>query len=126
MKKLFLTAIASILILIAGCSNDENALKDIEGAAEELNSPEDAESGVEETESVPEFPPAPTEASDIIASGAGEKMEEIQATAKGKLTKEDFSAMDDFPVENLTVEEIFNGIVDWYAMDYSSVHDPLH
>lgn len=125
MKKLFLTAIASILILIAGCSNDENALKDIEGAAEELNSPEDTESGVEEMESVPEFPPAPTEASDIISSGAGEKMKEIQATAKGKLTKEDFSAMDDFPVENLTVEEIFNGIVNWYAMDYSSVHDPL-
>ena len=41
------------------------------------------------------------------------------------MTIEDFAAMDDFPVENLTVEEIFNGIVDWYAMDYSSVHDPL-
>ena len=46
MKKLFLTAMASLLLLIAGCSNDENALKDIEGSAEELNSPEDVESGV--------------------------------------------------------------------------------
>ena len=39
----------------------------------------------EETETVPEFPPAPTEASDIISSGAGEKMEEIQATAEGEI-----------------------------------------
>ena len=125
MKKLVLTAMASLFVVIAGCSNDENSLKDIEGSAEEVNSPVDEEIGVDETETVPEFPPAPTEASDIISSGAGEKMEEIQATGEGKLTKEDFAAMENFPAEDLTVEEMFNGIVDWYAMDYSSVHDPF-
>ena len=36
MKKLFLTAMASLFIVIAGCSNDENSLKDIEGSAEEV------------------------------------------------------------------------------------------
>ncbi|WP_252501741.1 VWA domain-containing protein [Sporosarcina sp. Marseille-Q4943] len=125
MKKLVLSAMASLLIIIAGCNSGEKSIKDIEGSAEEINSPEDKEVGAEETKSVPEFPPAPTEASDIISLGAGEKMKEIQAAAKGKLTIEDFAAMKDLPVENMTVEEIYNGIVDWYAMDYSSVHDPL-
>lgn len=125
MKKLLLTAMASLLFVLAGCNSGEKSLKDIEGSAEEMNSPEDEEVGAEETNSVPEFPPAPTEASDIISLGAGEKMQEIQATAKGKLMIEDFAAMNDLPVENLSVEEIYNGIVDWYAMDYSSVHDPL-
>ncbi|MFS0690203.1 VWA domain-containing protein [Sporosarcina sp. 179-K 8C2 HS] len=125
MKKLVLTAMASLLIVIAGCNSGEKSIKDIEGSAEEINSPKDEEVGAEKANSVPEFPPAPTEASDIISLGAGEKMKEIQSAAKGKLTKEDFAAMNDLPVENMTVEEIYNGIVDWYAMDYSSVHDPL-
>lgn len=124
MKKLIVTAMAA-LFLMAGCNNDENSIKDIEGSAEEVNTPEDKEVEAEEAKSAPEFSPAPTEAKDILASGAGEKMEEIQKTAQGKLTKEDFAAMEDFPVEDMTVEDMFNGIVEWYAMDYSSVHDPL-
>lgn len=123
MKKLLLTAIASIFLLIAGCNNGEKSLKDIEGSAEEVEPQEIEETAAKKTDSAPEFSPAPADAKDIIASGAGEKIEEIQA--KGKLTKEDFAAMDDFPVENLTVEEMFNGIVEWYAMDYSEVHNPL-
>ncbi|MFC5605086.1 vWA domain-containing protein [Sporosarcina koreensis] len=125
MKKLLLTAMASLFLLVAGCNSDDKSLKDIEGSAEEVNSPEGEEVGAEGAKDVPEFQPAPTEAVDIIASGVGEKMEEIQVAAKGKLTKVDFAAMDDFPVGNLTVEEMFNGIVEWYAMDYSGVHDPL-
>ena len=123
MKKFFLTAMTSLMLVIAGCNNAEKSLKDIEGSAEEVNPTENEETKVEETKSAPEFSPAPTEANEIISSGAGKKMSEIQA--KGKLTKEDFAAMEDFPVENLTVDEIFNGVVEWYAMDYSGVHDPL-
>ncbi|MCM3744381.1 VWA domain-containing protein [Sporosarcina luteola] len=122
MKKLLLTAMAS-LFLMAGCNNAEKSIKDIEGSAEEVNTPERTEVEAEEAKSAPEFSAAPTEATDIIASGAGEKMEDIQKSAK--LTEEDFAAMDNFPVEDLTVDEMFNGIVEWYAMDYSVVHDPL-
>ncbi|WP_262174757.1 vWA domain-containing protein [Saccharococcus sp. Marseille-Q5394] len=125
MKKLLVTAMASLFLLIAGCNSDDKSLKDIEGSADEINSPESEDIGAEETKSAPDFPPAPTEAKDIIASGAGEKMKELQGAAEGKLTTEDFAEMDDFPAENMTVDEIFNGIVEWYAMDYSVVHDPL-
>lgn len=124
MKKLFVTAMASLLIM-AGCNNGEKSVKDIEGAVEEVDSQGNEENAAEGAKNVPAFSPAPTEASDIIASGAGEKMKELQKVAKEKLTTEDFAEMDDFPVENMTVDEIFNGVVEWYAMDYSYVHDPL-
>lgn len=125
MKKLLLTAMASLFLVVAGCNNDEKSLKDIEGSAEEVDSSENVKTESEEAKNVPEFSPAPTEASDIIASGAGEKMKELQTIEKEKLTTEDFAEMDDFPAEEMTVDEIFNGIVEWYAMDYSYVHDPL-
>lgn len=108
MKKLLLLAMVSLLILVAGCNSGEKAIKDIDGSEEELNLSEDKEVDAEETKSVPEFPPAPTEASDIISLGAGKKMKEIQLAANGKLMKEDFAAMKDFTVENLSVEEIYN------------------
>lgn len=125
MKKLVLTTMAALFLVVAGCSNGEKALKDIEGSAEELDPQENEEIATEETDDVPTFSPAPSEADDILSLGAGEKMKEIQTETNGKLTDDDFAAMDDLPVDKLTTEELFNGIVEWYAMDYSSVHDPF-
>lgn len=125
MKKLVLTTMAALFLVVAGCSNGEKALKDIEGSAEEIDSQVNEEIATEEAENVPTFSPAPSEADDILSLGAGEKMKEIQTEANGKLTDDDFAAMDDLPVDKLTTEELFNGIVEWYAMDYSSVHDPF-
>lgn len=123
MKKLILATMACCLFfVIAGCSNDQ---KNKEESPDEVSVPVNKEDTTIKDESVIEFTPAPSNVDDIIARGAGEKMKEIQVE-QGKLTEEDFaSTIEDFPAEKMTADEIVNGIVEWYAMDYSGVREPL-
>lgn len=127
MKKfIFATISCCLFFVIAGCSNDDEKVeKNKEQSPDEVSVPVNEEDSNTVDESVIEFTPAPSNADDIIARGAGEKMKEIQGQQK-ELTEEDLaSAMEDFPAEKMNADEIVNGIIEWYAMDYSSAHDPL-
>lgn len=123
-KKLLMTTIGCMALLLAGC-NDKEEIQDANKDKQEQESVEVDRNEVEEEKDLVEFSQAPSDAAAIIEAGAGVKMKEILGSSTEKLKPEDLVFMEEFPVENLTMDEMYNGIVEWFAMDYTAVHDPL-
>lgn len=124
MKKLLMTTIGCLALLLAGC-NDKEETQDAN-----TNKPEQESVGIdlnkpEEEKGLVEFSQAPSDALDIIEAGAGVKTKEILGSSIEKLKPEDLGFMEEFPAEDITTDEMYNGIVEWFAMDYTTVHDPL-
>ena len=123
-KKLLMTTIGCLALLLAGC-NDKEETQDANTDKQEQESVEIDLNKPEEEQDLIEFSEAPSDALDIIEAGAGVKTEELLGSSTEKLKPEDLGFMEEFPAENLSTDEMYNGIVEWFAMDYSAVHDPL-
>ena len=124
MKKLLMTTIGCLALLLAGC-NDKEETQDANTNKQEQESVEIDLNKPEEEKDLVEFSKAPSDALDIIEAGAGVKTKEILGSSIEKLKPEDLAFMEEFPADKLTTDEMYNGIVEWFAMDYSAVHDPL-
>jgi Ca-activated chloride channel homolog len=121
MRKLAALFISCSLIGLAGCSGEETANKD-----KEETTSEETKKTEEKTEA--DFPEAPAEAEEIVKQPYGEKMQEVVKKVENG-TETDIDKMEDimkeFPAEGLSEKEIFNGIVSWFALDYSEPYDAL-
>ena len=124
MKKLLMTTIGCLALLLAGC-NDKEETQDANTNKPEQESVEIDLNKPEEEKDLVEFSKAPSDALDIIEAGAGVKTKEILGSSIEKLKPEELAFMEEFPADKLTTDEMYNGIVEWFAMDYSAVHDPL-
>jgi len=110
--------------VLTGCSEKEEQSDNNENKAVEVPIEDEEENAVEETGPL-KFKDAPTSAEDIIAAGVGIKMKDMSTSSQWKLNSEDLAIMEDFPVEELSKDEIINGVVEWFAMDYTDVHKPF-
>lgn len=124
MRTLLFIIIGCFIFVLTGCSEtearpDKNENKQVEAQIEDEQG-----NAVEETRPI-KFNDAPSSAEDIIAAGAGVKMKDMSTSSKWKLNPEDLAIMEGFPVEELSKDEMINGIVEWFAMDYTDVHKPL-
>jgi Ca-activated chloride channel homolog len=121
MRKLAALFISCSLIGLAGCSGEETANKDKE-------EPTSEETKKTEEKAAADFPEAPAEAEEIVKQPYGEKMQEVVKKAENG-TETDINKMEDImkepPAEGLSEKEIFNGIVSWFALDYSEPYDAL-
>jgi Ca-activated chloride channel homolog len=121
MRKLAALFISCSLIGLAGCSGEETANKDKE-------EPTSEETKKTEEKAAADFPEAPAEAEEIVKQPYGEKMQEVVKKVENG-TETDIDKMEDimkeFPAEGLSEKEIFNGIVSWFALDYSEPYDAL-
>lgn len=121
MRKLAALLISCSLIGLAGCSGEETANKDKKEPASE-------ETKKTEEKAAADFPEAPSEAEEIVKQPYGEKMHEVVKKVENG-TETDIDKMEDimndFPAEGLSEEEIFNGLVNWFALDYSEPYDAL-
>ncbi|OAT84746.1 hypothetical protein A6P54_20990 [Bacillus sp. MKU004] len=121
MRKLAALLISCSLIGLAGCSGEETANKDKKEPASE-------ETKKTEEKAAADFPEAPSEAEEIVKQPYGEKMQEVVKKVENG-TETDIDKMEDimndFPAEGLSEEEIFNGLVNWFALDYSEPYDAL-
>jgi Ca-activated chloride channel homolog len=121
MRKLAALFISCSLIGLAGCSGEETANKD-------KKEPTSEETKKTEEKAAADFPEAPAEAEEIVKQPYGEKMQEVVKKVENG-TETDIDKMEDimkeFPAEGLSEKEIFNGIVSWFALDYSEPYDAL-
>ncbi|MCA1056994.1 VWA domain-containing protein [Rossellomorea aquimaris] len=121
MRKLAALLISCSLIGLAGCSGEETANKD-------KKEPAPNETKKTEEKAAANFPEAPAEAEEIVEQPYGGKMQEVVKKVENG-TETDIDKMEDimkdFPVEGLSEEEIFNGIVSWFALDYTEPYDAL-
>jgi Ca-activated chloride channel homolog len=121
MRKLAALFIICSLIGLAGCSGEETANKDKE-------EPTSEETKKTEEKAAADFPEAPAEAEEIVEQPYGEKMQEVVKKVENG-TETDIDKIEDimkeFPAEGLSEKEIFNGIVSWFALDYSEPYDAL-
>jgi Ca-activated chloride channel homolog len=121
MRKLAALLISCSLVGLAGCSGEETANKDKKESAS-------AETKKTEEKAAADFPEAPTEAEEIVKQTYGEKMQEVVKKVEDG-TETDIDKMEDimkeFPAEGLSEEEIFNGLVNWFALDYSEPYNAL-
>ena len=124
MNRILIAVIGCLAFVLTGCSEKEELNVKSENNQAVTKGIEEQKSSEEESEVVV-FNIAPSKADDIIATGAGAKMKEISKSSTEKLKLEDLDFMEEFPVEDQTTDEMFNRIVEWFAMDYADVHDPL-
>ena len=110
--------------MLTGCSEKKAQSDNNENKQVEVPIEDEEENTVEETRPL-KFKDAPTSAEDIIAAGAGIKMKDMSTSSQWKLNSEDLAIMEEFPVEELSKDEITNGIIEWFAMDYTDVHKPF-
>lgn len=124
MRTLLFIIIGCFIFVLTGCSEKEAQSDNNENKAVEVPIEDEEENTVEETRPL-KFKDAPTSAEDIIAAGAGIKMKDMSTSSQWKLKSEDLAIMEEFPVEELSKDEIINGIIEWFAMDYTDVHKPF-
>ncbi|MEC2057639.1 VWA domain-containing protein [Peribacillus psychrosaccharolyticus] len=111
MRKMVMIMLGAVLL--AGCQDGQSVDKKKPGETESISTTNNSEDeGTKEDEKV-EFPTSSTDAVDIVKQPEGIKVKETDAAEK--------SVMEKFPAENLTNEELVNGLVYWFAMDYSSI-----
>jgi Ca-activated chloride channel homolog len=106
----------AFMLIFTGCSKEEpSAAKDSEAAEKEEKA---------EKEKV-QYPKAATSAEEIVQQQMGEKIEKAmdEGSEEANMTEEEVMA--DFKAEGMTAEEVYNGLVHWFAVDYSEVNDAM-
>jgi Ca-activated chloride channel homolog len=121
MRRLLVLFFSCSLIGLVGCSGEETTKKDLkETSSEEVNKEKEKEAV--------NFPEAPTEPEEIVKQPYGEKMQDVvtkvENGAEADIDKVE-DIVEDFPAEGLSVEETFNGVVNWFALDYSDPYQTL-
>ncbi|MEH7523084.1 hypothetical protein V7149_07305 [Bacillus sp. JJ1503] len=112
----------SLFFVVAGCSSVEtnDKEKDPKPSADEKQKEE-------EKQAVKiEYPAAATEAVEIVHQPIGVKLEGMYSDDRPNKEDVDIdNLMSEFGVEELGNEEIYNGLVHWFGLDYTEVNDAL-
>lgn len=111
-----------MLFVIAGCSSVETNEKEKESKLSAVEKQKE-----EEKQAVKiEYPAAATEAEEIVHQLIGVKLEGMYSDARPDKEDVDIdNLMSEFGVEELGNEEIYNGLVHWFGLDYTEVNDVL-
>lgn len=102
------------MMIFTGCSKEDPSAADYS----------DVKSVKIEEEPV-QYPEAATSAEEIVKQQMGGKIEKAmdEGAEEANMTEEEVMA--DFEAEGMTAEEVYNGLVHWFAVDYSEVNDAL-
>jgi Ca-activated chloride channel homolog len=118
---IFCMALAAIT---AGCSDQGAAEKEKNPPAKQEEKDEKDKAAAENVE----YPEAGMTGEEIVQQPLGEKMAEASAKAgtaeEGSISDLD-ALMADFQSKDKTSQEIFNGLVHWFGLDYTEVHQNL-
>ncbi|TYS40769.1 vWA domain-containing protein [Bacillus infantis] len=114
MRKFYYVSLLAFMMIFTGCSKEDPSAADSS----------DVKSVKIEEEPV-RYPEAATEAEEIVKQQMGEKIEKAmnEGLEEANMTEEEVMA--DFEAEGMTAEEVYNGLVHWFAVDYSEVNDAL-
>ncbi|MGD6856641.1 vWA domain-containing protein [Bacillus infantis] len=114
MRKFYYVSLLAFMMIFTGCSKEDPSAADSS----------DVKSVKIEEEPV-QYPEAATEAEEIVKQQMGEKIEKAidEGSEEANMTEEEVMA--DFEAEGMTAEEVYNGLVHWFAVDYSEVNDAL-
>jgi len=105
--------IFAALLFVGACSNNEETKKEKNEAKETMK----------QEEAKVEYPEAAINPEEIVLQQAGIKIGEAE---KGSLTKEQLAGfMKEFETKGMSPQEIFNGLVHWFAQSYQAAYEPL-
>ncbi|MBU8881359.1 VWA domain-containing protein [Bacillus sp. FJAT-29790] len=115
--------IMSLFFVISGCSIAETTDKEKNSNQEEEKNPKEKE---KKTVEKIEYPVAATEPEEIVRQPIGIKMVGVYSDTNVNNVDPDFEhLMAGFGTEGLGSEEIFNGLVHWFGVDYSLAYETL-
>ncbi|WP_366161215.1 VWA domain-containing protein [Bacillus infantis] len=114
MRKFYYVSLLAFMMIFTGCSKEDPSAADYS----------DVKSVKIEEEPV-QYPEAATSAEEIVKQQMGGKIEKAmdEGAEEANMTEEEVMA--DFEAEGMTAEEVYNGLVHWFAVDYSEVNDAL-
>jgi Ca-activated chloride channel homolog len=104
------------MLIFTGCSKEEPSAANESAAAEKEEKAE--------KEKV-QYPKAATSAEEIVQQQIGEVTEKAMDEGSEEANMSEEELMADFEAEGITAEEVYNGLVHWFALDYSEVNDAL-
>lgn len=102
------------MMIFTGCSKEDPSAADSS----------DVKSVKIEEEPV-QYPEAATSAEEIVKQQMGEKIEKAMDEGSEEANMSEEEVMADFEAEGMTAEEVYNGLVHWFAVDYSEVNEAL-
>lgn len=102
------------MMIFTGCSKEDPSAADSS----------DVKSVKIEEEPV-QYPEAATSAEEIVKQQMGEKIEKAMDEGSEEANMGEEEVMADFEAEGMRAEEVYNGLVHWFALDYSEVNDAL-
>lgn len=115
----------ALAVLSAGCSDQGAAEKE---SSEPVKQEEKKEKEKEEAAEKVNYPEAAMTGEEIVNQPVGEKMAEAAAKA-GTAEEDSISDMDilmaEFQTKDQSEQEILNGLIHWFGMDYTEVHQNL-
>lgn len=114
MRKFYYVSLLAFMMIFTGCSKEDPSAADSS----------DVKSVKIEEEPV-RYPEAATSAEEIVKQQMGEKIEKAMDEGSEEANMSEEEVMADFEAEGMTAEEVYNGLVHWFAVDYSEVNDAL-
>ncbi|WP_306010354.1 VWA domain-containing protein [Bacillus sp. MMSF_3328] len=114
MRKFYYISLLAFMMIFTGCSKEDPSAADYS----------DVKSVKIEEEPV-QYPEAATSAEEIVKQQMGEKIEKAMDEGSEEANMSEEEVMADFEAEGMTAEEVYNGLVHWFAVDYSEVNDAL-
>ncbi|MCA1033504.1 VWA domain-containing protein [Bacillus infantis] len=114
MRKFYYVSLLAFMMIFTGCSKEDPSAADYS----------DVKSVKIEEEPV-RYPEAATSAEEIVKQQMGEKIEKAMDEGSEEANMSEEEVMADFETEGMTAEEVYNGLVHWFAVDYSEVNDAL-
>ncbi|MEF7562473.1 VWA domain-containing protein [Bacillus infantis] len=116
MRKIYYVSILAVLLVFTGCSKEEPSAAEDSVAAEKEDK--------DEKEPI-QYPEAATSAEEIVKQQIGEVTEKAMDEGSDEANMSEEEIMADFEADGMTAEEVYNGLVHWFALDYSEVNDAL-
>ncbi|MGM0792473.1 MAG: vWA domain-containing protein [Bacillota bacterium] len=114
MRKFYYVSLLAFMMIFTGCSKEDPSAADSS----------DVKSVKIEEEPV-QYPEAATSAEEIVKQQMGEKIEKAMDEGSEEANMGEEEVMADFEAEGMRAEEVYNGLVHWFALDYSEVNDAL-
>ncbi len=114
MRKFYYVSLLAFMMIFTGCSKEDPSAADSS----------DVKSVKIEEEPV-QYPEAATSAEEIVKQQMGEKIEKAMDEGSEEANMSEEEVMADFEAEGMTAEEVYNGLVHWFAVDYSEVNEAL-
>jgi Ca-activated chloride channel homolog len=123
LRKFHFVFLLALLIVTNGCSKEDSSSSEEKSAhqAETVSAEKE-----EKTEKEPvQYPEAATSAEEIVKQQIGEISEKamVEGSEESEMSEEELVA--DFETEGMSAEEVYNGLVHLFAVDYTAVNEAL-